>query len=257
MRREHGQARAVGRGTRPGRLGQLDLDSVDAAEHEALAGERDLVPFAAAGELVEPAVVLLRVGAYAQEPSRALDQADRVVAAPAEAVLDLDRRERRLAGVAPVDVSRPAVDEPRLEQRQEQPLRPAVHDRVRAHERPLPVEREAEALELPGHVLGATRDPLARRHAAGDRAELGGQAEGVEAEGKQHRIPACARETCVGIADRVGADVADVDVARGEGGGGLDVLARLPLGQGGGAEGVVRAPGGLATGLDRLWVVLF
>ena len=106
-------------------------------------------------------------------------------------------------------------------------------------------------------MLGAARDPLARRHAAGDRAELGGQAEGVEAEGEQHRVAARAREAGVGVADRVGADVADVDVARGEGGGGLDVLARLPLGQGGGSERVARAPGGLPAGLDRLRVILF
>ena len=70
--------------------------------------------------------------------------------------------------------------------------------------------------QLAGHVLGAARDPLARRLAAGDRAELGGQAEGVEAEGEQHVVAAGAAEARVGVADRVAAHVADVDVARGE-----------------------------------------
>ena len=72
------------------------------------------------------------------------------------AVLDLDRGERRLAGVAPVDVAGAAID---------QPGAPAASRnshcdqrymmRVGAEERALPVEREAEALELAGHVLGA------------------------------------------------------------------------------------------------------
>ena len=88
-------------------------------------------------------------------------------------------------------------------------------------------KREAQPLELPGHVLGAAVHPVARRLAAGDRAELGGQAEGVEAEGEQDGVAARAAEARVGVADRVGADVADVDVARGERGRGLDVEVRL------------------------------
>ena len=64
--------------------------------------------------------------------------------------------------------------------------------------------------------VGAAVDPVAGRLAAGDRAELGGQAEGVEAEGEQHPLAAGAAEAGVGVADRVAADVADVDVARGE-----------------------------------------
>ena len=68
----------------------------------------------------------------------------------------------------------------------------------------------------PVMCVGAARDPLARRLAAGDRAELGGQAEGVEAEREQHVVAARAAEARVGVADRVAAHVPDVHVARGE-----------------------------------------
>ncbi len=193
------------------------------------------------------------VGADPQVPLRQLDQPHRPVAAPAGAAgLDLDRGERRLAVLAPVDVAGAAVDQPRLEQLQEQPLRPAVHDRVGAHERALPVEGEAEPLQLAGHVLGAAVDPLARRLAAGDRAELGGQAERVEAEREQHGVAARAPEARVGVADRVAAHVADVDVAGGERRGGLDVDVGLLVEQRRRAERVALAPGRLAARLDRV-----
>ena len=71
------------------------------------------------------------------------------------------------------------------------------------------------------------------RMPAGDRAELGGQAERVEAEGEQHVLAARATEARVGVADRVAAHVADVHVARGERRGGLDVQVRLPATTGG------------------------
>ena len=57
-----------------------------------------------------------RKGDDAQEPGRAADQPHLVVAAPAAAVLDLERGQGRLAGVAPVDGRVVAVDQPRLEQ---------------------------------------------------------------------------------------------------------------------------------------------
>ena len=148
--REHGQRGAVGGG-------EVELDTVDATEDEALGGERALVPDTAVGELLQAQVVLRHVGADAQVPLGALDQLDGVVAAPAEAVLDLNRGERRLAGLAPVDGSRPAVDQARLQQLQEQPLRPAIHEGVGAEERAVPVEGESEALELPGHVRRRSR----------------------------------------------------------------------------------------------------
>ncbi len=182
---------------------QVDLDAVDASEHEVLAGQRVLIPVL---ELGQAPVVLLHVGAHAEVPLRALDQADGVVTAPAQAVLDLDRGEGRLAGVAPVDGARSAIDEAGLEQREKQPLRPAVLDGVGAEEGALPVEGEAEAVELPGHVGGTAADPLAGWLSAGDRAELGRQAEGVESEGEQHRIAARAAKAGVGVADRVASE---------------------------------------------------
>ena len=59
-----------------------------------------------------------------------------------------------------------------------------------------------------------------------DRRHLGRQAEGVEAEAEEHGVAAGAAEARVGVADRVVADVAHVQVARGERAGGLDVDGR-------------------------------
>ena len=102
---------------------------------------------------------------------------------------------------------------------------------------------------------GGAIDPLARRLAAGDRAELGGQAEGVEAEGEQDVLTTGAAVARVGVADRVAAHVSDVDVARGEGGRGLDVEVRLILVQGRRAEGGALAPVSLPTRLHGMWLI--
>ena len=234
---------------------ELELHAVDATEHEALAGERHLVPASLGLELHQAPVVLRHVAGDAQVPRGALDQAHGVVAAPAQAVLHLDRCERRLARLTPVHVARAPVHEARLEQRQEQPLRPAVHDRVRAEERTLPVEGEAEALELPRHVLGTAGHPLARRDARRDRAELGWEPEGVEAEVEQHVLAARAAEARIGVADRVAAHVSDVHVARREGGRRLDVEVRLLVVQRRCAERVALTPCGLPAGLDGVRLV--
>ena len=170
-------------------------------------------------------------------------------------LLDLDRGERGLAGVTPVDVARAAVDQAGLEQRQEQPLRPAVHDRVGAEERALPVEGEAEALSWPVMCSAQRLTQSLGDSPRGDRAELGGQAEGVEAEREQHVVAARAAKARVGVADRVAAHVADVDVAGGERRGGLDVQVRLlvePAAASGTRRARARRPGG---GLDRVGVI--
>ena len=151
-----------------------------------------------------------------------------VVAAPAASVLDLERRQRRLAGVAPVDGGVVAVDQPGLEQGEEEPLRPAVLGLVGAVEGALVVEGEAEPLHLAEHPLAAALDPLGGTHAALDRRHLGRQPEGVEAKAEQHGVAAGAAEARVGVADRVVADVAHVEIARGERARRLDVDSRLP-----------------------------
>ena len=218
----------------PSGSGEVQLDPVAAAEDVALGLQRELVPVRLqAGEV---AVVLLQVGGEAQEPGRAADQPHLVVAAPAAPVLDLQRRQRRLAGVAPVDRGVVAVDQPRLVQGEEEPLRPAVLGLVGAVEGALVVEGEAEPLHLPEHPLAAALDPLGRPGAALDRRHLGRQSEGVEAEAEEHRVAAGAAEARVGVADRVVAHVAHVQVARGERAGGLDVDGLLPGGRRGRGE---------------------
>ena len=175
--------------------------------------------------------------------------------APAAAVLDLDAREGGLARVAPVDSGGTAVHEAGLEQGEEQPLRPAVEERVGAEEGALPVEGEAEAVELLAHGRSGARDPLARRHPRGDCGELSGQPEGVKAEGEQHVVATRSPEAGVGIADRVAAHVPDVDVARCEGGRWLDVEVWALPGDRRRAECVARAPGLLPARLDHARLV--
>ena len=190
-----------------------------------------------------------------QEPGRAPDQPHLVVAAPAAAVLDLQRGERRLAAVAPVDRGVVAVDQAGLEQGDEEPLRPAVLALVGAVEGAPVVEGVAEPLHLLEHPLAALDDPVGRPHAALDRRHLGRQAEGVEAEAEQDGVAAGAAVAGVGVADRVVADVPHVQVARGEGARGLDVDRLLPVLGIGGVVGAGLRPGGLALGLDRPRVV--
>src|SRR4029077_20288828 len=109
-----------------------------------------------------------------------------------------------------------------------------------------------KALHLAEHPLAALGDPVGGRLLALDRRQLGRQPEGVEAEAEQDRVAAAAAEARVGVADRVVADVAHVQVARGERARGLDVdvlLALLGLRR---LEVAPLLPGLLPRRLDRL-----
>ncbi len=241
MRRESGQRGSAG-------AAEVDLHPIAAAEDVALGRERDLIPVGL--QLGQAGVVLLQVWSDAQEPGRAADQAHLVVAAPTGAVLDLQRGEGRAAVIAPVDGGVVAVDQTRLEQGDEEPLRPAVLGLVGAVEDALVVEGEAEPAHLLEHPLAAALDPVGRGDLALDRRHLGGQAEGVETEAEKHVVAAGTAEAGVGVADRVIADVAHVQFARGEGARGLDVdRARAVAGLRRG-ERVALRPGGLAPGLN-------
>jgi hypothetical protein len=232
--------------------GEIELDPVAAAEDEALGGKGEVVP---ALELLGVAVVLLEVGRDPQEPGRAADQADLVVAAPAAAVLDLNRGEGRLAGVTPVDRGVVAVDQAGLEQGHEQPLGPAVLALVGAVEDAVVVEGEAEALHLPQHPLAALRHPLGWRLLALDSRQLGREPEGVEAEAEEHRVAAGAAEASVGVADRVVADVAHMQVAGGERARGLYVGPGLARCRARRLEVATGLPGGLPGRLDPARVI--
>ncbi len=192
-----------------------------------LGGERDLVPFAAGGALLQTLIVLVQIGADAQVPLRALDQPDGVVTAPADASLDLDRGERRLAGIAPVDIPATAVDEAGLEQARnshcDQRYMSASelrNERSQSKEKPsrssCPVMWAAQRVT---HSLGDSPPAIAPSSA--------GRPKASKPKANSTASPRARRETGVGVADRVGADVADVHVPRGEGSRGLDVLARL------------------------------
>ena len=232
---------------------QVDLHPVAATEDVALGGERDLVPVLL--QLRQAAVVLLQVGRYAQEPGRAADQPDLVVTAPAAPVLDLQRGKRGATVIAPIDGGVVAVDQPCLEQGDEEPLRPAVLRLVGAVEDALVVEGEAEADHLLEHPLAAVLDPVGGRHFSLDRRHLGRQAEGIETEAEEDGVAASAAEAGVGVADRVIADVAHMEFARGERARGLDVDGSLPLGRGGRGKCVALCPSTLPGGLDLARVI--
>ncbi len=191
--RSEGRKRGATGGT------EVNLHPVAAAEDVALGRERDLVPVPL--QLGQAGVVLLQVRGDAQEPGRAADQPHLVVAAPAAPVLDLQRGEGRAAVVAPVDRGVVAVDQPGLEQSDEEPLRPAVLGLVGAVEDALVVEGEAEPPHLLEHPLAAALDPVGRRDLALDRRHLRGQAESVEAEAEEDVVAAGATEARVSVAD--------------------------------------------------------
>jgi hypothetical protein len=93
---------------------------------------------------------------------------------------------------------------PAVEDAQEDPLRPAVVGRVAGHDLAPAVVRQAETSQLAAHDVGVLPHGHGRVLAGVDGVLLGGQPEGVEAEGVQHVVAGHAQVT----AEHVGADVA-------------------------------------------------
>ncbi len=160
---------------------ELDLGTRGPSDPVALHGQHLVGPLALQlGHVVQQA---FGVVGDPEVPLRQLLLGDHGVTALAAAVDHLLIGQHRLVVGAPVDRTRLAVGQPPLEHLQEQPLVPVVVRRVTRVERPVPVERT----RVPPHRLPLLRDVLVRPvlgiDTAPDGRVLGGQTEGVPADG--------------------------------------------------------------------------
>ena len=259
LRRHHEERRAeerVGPRREDGVVGpellaaEHDLGALRAPDPVAL-HRLDVLGPADRVEVREQAV---RVGGDAEEPLLELAQLDLRAAALAAAVDDLLVGEHGRVVRAPVDGRLAAVGEARLEQLQEDPLRPAVVARLVGAELPRPVEGDAPAAEvlLEGGDRGGGR--VARVHAGVDRMVLRRQPEGVVADRVQDLQAAAAAEVRDRVADRVVLEVAHVRLAA-RVGQHLEHVARRRAAAVGHLPGALGLPHRLPAGLDLARVI--
>ena len=206
-------------------------------------------------DMVEAFDELVGVGGDAQDPLADRATFDRVVASVGArsfgGVEDFLVGEDGAEGWAEPDGLFGDVGEAVTEQLEEDPLRPAEVVLVRRGQFAVPVDGEAEHLQLAAEVIDVTLGLDGGVLARGDRVLLGGQAEGVPA----HRVQ---------DVEAVGLLIAGEDVRRGvalrvadvqAGAGGVgehvqDVVLRLAAGDRLGAEGRVGFPDGLPLLLE-------
>ena len=190
-----------------------DLHALGAADPVALHGGYALRPFDA-GEVEE----LVGVVGDAEEPLLQVALRDGGMAALAGAIgEDLLVGEDGLTGGAPVGGGEGAVGEPFFEELKEEPLVPAVVFGVGAYGLAGPVEHGAHCLELAPHIVDVVVGPLMGVDALADGSVLGGEAEGVEADGEEDVEATHAAVSGGGIGGGHGVPVADVDIAGGVG----------------------------------------
>ncbi len=205
-----------------------DADLVGPVRRGRLEGERHLGALGAADPValhqlhvvgpVERLVVEQFVGILRRTQEPLLHQAldDGRVAALAAAVDHLFVGEDGLVERAPVRGRLGAVSEAHSEQLDEPPLRPPVVLGRRGVDLAVPVEHRAHALELSAHALDVRHRPVVGvQPAAFDGRVLGRQAEGVEADGEEHVVPAHAAVARQRIGGRHREPVPDVQVPRG------------------------------------------
>ena len=170
------------------------------------------IVFVFSGQSISVEVVQQLVGVRGdpEEPLHHVPRDDGRPAALAPAVDHVLVGDDRLVLRAPVDRRLLAIGQPRLEELQEQPLRPAVVlDLVRGR-LAVPVDHPAQASHLGADVRDVPLHDLARMPALADRGILGGQAERVEAH-RAHHAPAGAPPVMRDhIAQRVVEDVPHV-----------------------------------------------
>ena len=164
---------------------QVELDPFGPPDPVALHGLDPLGPVQA----VERVEQLVGVGRGAEEPLLELPLDHEVAGALAGAVgQDLLVGQDGLAARAPVDRGQGAVGQAGLEEPEEDDLVPADVGRVVAADLPAPVVDRAEALHAGLQLGDAGLGEGPRVLAGADGGVLGGQAEGVEAEGRQHGV---------------------------------------------------------------------
>ena len=143
------------------------------------------------------------------------------------------------------------------EELEEDPLRPAEVVLVRRGELAVPVDREAEHLQLPAEVVDIALGLDGRVFAGGDGVLFGGQAEGVPA----HRVEDVEAAGLLIAGEDVGSGVAFrvADVQAGAGGVGehvQDVVLRLAARNRLGAEGRLFFPDGLPFAFEGREIVV-
>jgi hypothetical protein len=205
--------------------------------------------FRPAGQLVQVGEQFLGVGGDLHEIHRDLALFHRRAGAPAAAVDHLLVGEHGHVHRIPVHRGEFFVDQALLEQLGEQPLLPLVVVRLAGGQLARPVDGQAEALELPAHVVDVGVGPCRRRHVVLDCRVFRRQAESVPAHRLQHVV---ALETVVAgqhVADGVVAHVPHVQLAGGIGEHRQAIVFGL-AGSFHGLEGVALIPESLGLTLD-------
>ena len=122
---------------------------------------------------------LVRVGRDAEEPLLHVHHDDLCAAPLAVPVDHVLVGDDGLVVRAPVDGRLPPVRKARLEELQEEPLRPAVVLRLVCADLAIPVDHPAQPAHLAADVLDVALDDLARMAALANRGVLSRQTEGV------------------------------------------------------------------------------
>ena len=191
---------------------EVDLCAVAAADPVLLLGGNALDVI----QTVQTVDELVRVGGDLQHPL-ALDAVDDLAAAAlADAVDDFLVCQHALAAGTPVDVHFLLVGEALLVQLQEDPLGPLIILGVGGVDLTVPVEGEAQCLELLPEVVNILLGDDGRMDVVLHGEVLGGQAESVPAHRVEHVITVLAALAAHDIQRSVAAGMADVQArARG------------------------------------------
>ncbi len=192
--------------------GEVHLGSFAAADPVLLHRQHAIGPLAL--EILDRVEQFLRVVGDPQEPLIHLTLLDRrLIVTPAAAVDHLLVGEHGLAFVAPVQQRGLAIGEAAFVHLQKEPLVPLVVLGFASGDFAVPVVAEVHPLVLTLHLADVVVRPLAGMALVVDGGVFGGQAEGVPT----HRVqdveaahPLIARQR---VADRVVAEVADVERA--------------------------------------------
>ena len=157
---------------------------------------------------------VLRVVGDLEHPFRLLALLHERARAPAAPVDHLLVREHGAVHRVPIHLARLAVDEPRLQEVEKQPLLLVVVVEIASRELAAPVDGKPHAFELAAHGGDVVIGPLSGMDAALDRGVLGRQPEGVPAHRVQHVVALCAHIAGDDVAHRVVAHVPHMDAPR-------------------------------------------
>ena len=170
--------------------------------------------FRPAGQLVQIGQQLFGVGGNLHVIHGNFALLDERAGAPAAAIDDLLVGQHGLIDRVPIHRAIALVDQPLLEQAGKQPLLPAVVVRLAGCQLAIPVEREAQTVELPFHVIDIGIRPLRGRHVVLNGGIFRRHAKSVPAHRLQDVVAEHFVEAREHIADRVIAHVPHVQLAR-------------------------------------------